>query len=149
MKRIRPAIALALLFTCLLFTGRLDFDPAPVAAAELRVGRAATQITPTQKTGGVKQVLDELYAKALVLEKDDTAAAIVVLDLPVINRLVADGVRRLVAERTAIPAGSVMISVTHTHTGLTPGWAGDSSFPALFPPKKGKLVEEAWRYREF
>lgn len=149
MKRIRPAIALALLFTCLLFTGRLDFDPAPVAAAELRVGRAATQITPTQKTGGVKQVLDELYAKALVLEKDDTAAAIVVLDLPVINRLVADGVRRLVAERTAIPAGSVMISVTHTHTGLTPGWAGDSSFPALFPPKKGKLVEEARRYREF
>jgi len=62
MKRIRPAIALALLVTCLLFIAGLDFDPAAVAAAELRVGRAATQITPTQKTGGVKRVLDELRA---------------------------------------------------------------------------------------
>lgn len=149
MKKIRPAIALVLPFTSLVFTAGFDYELAPVAAAELRAGRAATEITPTEKTGGVKRVLDELHAKALVLEKDDTVAAIVVLDLPVVNRPIAEGVRRLVAERTAIPAGNVMISVTHAHTGLTPGWAGGSSFPALFPPEKGKQVEEAQRYRDF
>jgi len=149
MTMTRPVNALILLLTCLLLTADLGFELAPGVAAELRVGRAATTITPTEKTGGVKPVLDELFAKALVLKKDDMVAAIVVLDLPVVNRRVVEAVRRLVEERTAIPGYNVMITVTHTHTGLTPGWAGTSSFPALFPPKEGKQVEEAQRYREF
>ena len=118
------------------------------AASELQIGRAATPITPTEKTGGVKRVLDELRAKALVLRKDDTTAAIVVLDLPVVSHAVVEAIRQRVEDRTAIPAGNVMISATHTHTALTPGWAGSSSFPALVPPKEGPEVEEAQRYGE-
>ena len=118
-------------------------------AAELHIGRASTVITPNERTGGVKPVLDGLHAKALVLQQDDTAAAIVALDLPVVNRDVVLAIRRRVAERSMIPAENIMISATHTHTGLTPGWAGSSSFPALFPPKNGPQVEEAARYRKF
>ena len=149
MKKMRAVTPFAFLFICLLRAGGFEFDSAPVAAAELRIGRAAIPITPTEETGGVKRVWDELYAKAIVLQKDDTTAAIVVLDLPVVNRRVVEAVRQLVEQRTAIPGGNVMISVTHTHTGLTPGWAGTSSFPALFPPKEGPQVEEADRYRAF
>ena len=111
--------------------------------------RAVTVITPNEMTGGVKPVLDDLHAKALVLQLGDTTAAIVVLDLAVVNRPVVEAVRKLVAEHTPIPPGNVMISATHTHTSLTPGWADPSSFPALAPPTEGKQVEEAERYRAF
>ena len=118
-------------------------------AAELHIGRASTVITPNEQTGGVKPVLDDLHAKALVLQQGDTVAAIIALDLPVVNRDVVLAIRKRVAERSPIPAENIMISATHTHTGLTPGWAGSSSFPALSPPKDGPQVEEAARYRGF
>ena len=120
-----------------------------LSAAELRFGRAIVLITPTPETGGVKPVLDPIHAKAAVMEKDGTTAAIVVLDLPVVNRAVVKAVRQRAEESTGIPGGHIMISATHTHTGLTPGWAGASSFPALFPPKEGKEAEEATRYTAF
>lgn len=118
-------------------------------AAEFQFGRAAVVITPTAETGGVKQVLDDLHAKAVVFEKDGTAAAMVVCDLPVVNRPLVDAARSLVEANTGIPASHIMISASHTHTGLTPGWAGASSFPALFPSNQGREVEEARRYADF
>ena len=149
MTRIYACRLSALVLTLALDASHLNGQPPFVAADDLLVGRAAVAITPTEETGGVKPVLDELYAKALVLQKAETTAAIVVLDLPVLNRRIVEAVRLLVTERTQIEAENVMISVTHSHKGLTPGWAGSSSFPALSPPKDGKLAAEAERYREF
>lgn len=122
---------------------------ADAGAAELHIGRSSTVITPNEQTGGVKPVLDDLHAKALVLQQGDTAAAIIALDLPVVSRDVVLAIRKRIAEHSPIPVKNIMISATHTHTGLMPGWAGNSSFPALFPPKDGPQREKADCYRRF
>lgn len=120
-----------------------------LSAQDLRFGRAAVDITPTPETGGVKPVLDPIQAKAAALEKDGVSAAIVVLDLPVVNRAVVESVRAEAEVATGIPGAHIMISATHSHTGLTPGWAGASSFPSLFPAKEGRELEEAKAYTAF
>ncbi len=134
-------------FRRLLLCGALLALASP--AAELRFGRAAVSITPTEQTGGVKPVLDPLQSKAVVLETGGATAAIVVLDLVVPNLAIVEGARARAAELTPIPAGHIMITATHTHTSLVPGWAGSSSFPALTPPTEGPAFEAAERYKAF
>jgi len=95
------------------------------AAAELRVGAAAVNITPPAGTPlagyysarGARTVLDELFSKALVLEQDGTKVALVVCDLISLPRHTVVETRRLIEKQTGIPGGHVMISATHTHTG--------------------------------
>lgn len=134
-------------FRRLLLCGALLALASP--AAELRFGRAAVSITPTEQTGGVKPVLDPLQSKAVVLETGGATAAIVVLDLVVPNLAIVEGARARAAELTPIPGGHIMITATHTHTSLVPGWAGSSSFPALTPPTEGPAFEAAERYKAF
>jgi hypothetical protein len=91
----------------------------------LRVGAATVVITPPSGIPmagyyverAAEGVHDDLFAKALVLEQGDTRAALVSLDListPL--GLVKEG-RREIERTTGIPAGQVMISATHAHTG--------------------------------
>jgi hypothetical protein len=97
----------------------------PLFAAELKVGAAATVITPPEGTPlagyysqrGSKTVLDDIFAKAIVLEVGDTKAALVVCDLISLPRHVVTEARRLIEKATGIPVAHVMISATHTHTG--------------------------------
>ena len=99
--------------------------PATIPASPLRVGAAAEVITPApgmpmsgfNSTRTVQAVDDDLYAKALVFERDGVRVAMVVCDLITMSRPVAEEARRLIAERPGIPADHVMISATHTHTG--------------------------------
>src|SRR6478672_10806182 len=98
---------------------------APAVAAELRVGAAATVITPPEGTPlagyyserGSKTVLDDIRSKAVVLEVGDTRAALVVCDLISLPRHVVTEARRQIEAATRIPGSHVMISATHTHTG--------------------------------
>lgn len=98
---------------------------APVTAAELRVGRAAIEITPPagMPMAGYynirlnEGVHDPLYAKALVLEAGETRAALVACDLIAAPWPLVEAVRKRVGEQTRIPPAHVMISATHTHTG--------------------------------
>jgi hypothetical protein len=104
----------------------------PVSAGDLRLGTAAVKITPplgTPMAGyysarGVQGVLDDLYAKAVVLDDGKTTAAMVVCDLIELPRAPVLEARRIIAEKTGIPADNVVISATHTHTG--PVLIGDS-----------------------
>jgi neutral ceramidase len=106
---------------CLLFL----LIATPPLAADLRVGAAAVVITPPEGTPlagyysqrGSKTVLDDIHAKAIVLEAGDTKAALVVCDLISLPRHVVTEARRQVAAATGIPGANVMISATHTHTG--------------------------------
>jgi len=94
------------------------------AHAGLRAGAAVTSITPPagipmagyyhkrESTG----VHDDLLARALVLEEGGTKVALVSLDLVSTRREFVVEARRLIAERSGIPATNVMISATHTHT---------------------------------
>jgi hypothetical protein len=98
---------------------------AAATAAETRIGVASVEITPplgTPMAGyyherGADGVLDPLYSKAMVFERDGVRAALVVLDLISVTREITDGARAKVEKATGIPGGHVMISATHTHTG--------------------------------
>ena len=106
-------------------------------AAELHVGAAAVVITPPEGTPlagyygyrGTKSVLDDIYAKAIVLEKGEIKVALVVCDLISLPRHVVTEARRQIEKATGIPGANVMISATHTHTG--PVIARESSLDEL------------------
>ena len=102
------------------------------ARAELRVGVAAVKITPPSGTPmagyyyarGSEDVLDDLYAKAAVLDDGSTKVALVVCDLITLPRKTVLEARQLIEQQTGIPGRHIMISATHTHTG--PALARDS-----------------------
>jgi hypothetical protein len=106
---------------------------ASAAAGDLLLGAAAVKITPSPGTPlagyynerGSQGVLDDIYAKATVLDDGKTEAAMVVCDLIGLPRAVVVEARRIVVEKTGIPATHVMISATHTHTA--PVVVGDSA----------------------
>ena len=95
------------------------------AQAELRVGVAAVKISPPSGTPmagyyyarGSEDVIDDLYAKAAVLDDGSTKVALVVCDLITLPRNTVLDARQLIEQQTGIPGGHVMISATHTHTG--------------------------------
>jgi neutral ceramidase len=101
-------------------------DRAALAAGpELRLGVGAVKITPpagapmagyyfNRSADGVH---DDLWAKAMVLELGTARAALVACDISGLPRPVVEEARRLIKRRSGIPAGSVMISATHCHTG--------------------------------
>jgi neutral ceramidase len=95
------------------------------ARADLRVGTAAVKISPPTGTPmagyyyarGSQEVLDDLYAKATVLDDGNTKVALVVCDLISLPRYTVADARKLIEQQTGIPGSHVMISATHTHTG--------------------------------
>jgi len=103
------------------------------ARAELRVGAAAVKITPPAGTPmagyyyerGSQDVIDDLYAKAAVLDDGSTKVALVVCDIITLPRKTVLEARGLIEQQTGIPGGNVMMSATHTHTG--PALARDSA----------------------
>lgn len=97
----------------------------PLFAAEATVGSAQVDITPSLGTPmagyyavrTLEGVLDPLYAKAIVIEKDGVRAAIVSLDLLTTTPGLVSESRAKIESATGIPAKHVMISATHSHTG--------------------------------
>src|SRR5688500_4459535 len=79
--------------------------PAAAIASELRVGAAAEVITPAagtpmsgyNSTRVVQSVDDDLYAKAIVIERDGVRVAMVACDLITMPRPVVEEARRLIA----------------------------------------------------
>ncbi|MBO0699490.1 MAG: hypothetical protein J2P46_13930, partial [Zavarzinella sp.] len=122
----------------------------PVIAAELKVGAAAVVITPPEGTPlagyyserGSKTVLDDISAKAIVLQVGDTKAALVVCDLISLPRHVVTEARRQIEHATGIPGSHVMLSATHTHTG--PVLARESALDELV----GATSDLGGRYTE-
>lgn len=95
------------------------------SAGELKVGAATTKITPPlgvplagyYHERGSDGVHDDLYSRAVVLEKDGVKAALVSLDLISTRRRFVEQARELIEKQTGIPGAHVMISATHAHTG--------------------------------
>ena len=64
------------------------------------------------------RILDELYAKALVLNDGPSTIAIVSADLLYVPlEEITNAVRGIVKEKTGIPEENVLICATHTHSG--------------------------------
>ena len=98
---------------------------ASISAGEFRLGTAAVKITPPDGTPmagyysprGSTGVLDDLYVKAAVLYDGQTEAALVVCDVISLPRSVVVQAKQIIEAKSRIPAGNIMISATHTHTG--------------------------------
>ncbi len=111
------------MITRLLFC--LLFVTLSAQAGDFRVGAAQVDITPKDGTplGGFYKfrgsagVLDPLYAKTIVVEKEGVHAVIVVLDLSGTVRPVVAAARKAIQEQCGIEGDHVMISGTHTHSG--------------------------------
>ena len=96
-----------------------------LSAEPLRVGVASVDITPPlgapmagyYHERGADGVLDPLYSKAMVIQRDDVRMAFVALDIISVTREITDQAREKIEEQTGIPGDHVMISATHAHTG--------------------------------
>jgi Neutral/alkaline non-lysosomal ceramidase, N-terminal len=123
MGRIIRQIAACILVCCL---------AAPLAIAQesdWKVGLARVKITPPQpvfmagyaaRNKPYEQVHDDLFAKALVLEdKSGSRGVLITSDLIGFPAEIATPIRQRIAEKTGVPANSVIINSSHTHTGPT------------------------------
>ncbi len=119
-KNIMPGL-LVTVFIALLCNGTL----CSVGRAALRGGCAKVNITPPlgitligSKGQPSDAVMDELYAKAMVLSNGVNTVAIVSADLlytPLED--ITNPVRAAISEKTGIPGSNVMVCATHTHSG--------------------------------
>jgi len=97
----------------------------PACAAALRGGCAKVNITPPVGIPLIgsygkpsEDILDELYARALVLSDGRTTIAIVSADLlytPLDE--ITGPARRIIKEKTGIGEENILICATHTHSG--------------------------------
>src|SRR5438093_1727584 len=102
--------------TCVGFV--LALSPLPSARpAELRLGTAAVPISPPTAIGLAgyyherdnEGVLDDIFAKATVLDDGSTRAAFVVCDLISMPKWIVVEARKLIETRTGIPGSNVLI----------------------------------------
>ena len=128
-------------------------------SAEFRLGVAAVPISPPfgialagyYHERGSEGVLDDIFAKATVLDDGRTRAAIVVCDLISMPEWIVAGARRIIEAQTGIPGTNVIIAATHTHTApvLYREWSRDDSDGGAKPVSKDysrtlpKLIAEA------
>lgn len=93
-------------------------------ASPLRAGAAVADITPPvgaslkgpiAGNGVVKAIHDPLRARCLALDDGRVRLAICVCDATMIWQRSMDRAKRLVEERTGLPAGSILISASHSH----------------------------------
>lgn len=99
---------------------------APTAKV-LKAGAATSNITPP--LGGLivggftpfpaTHIHDELHARCLVLDNGERKVAIVVCDLLGAARQMFDEAARLVKEEAGIPREALLMSCTHTHSGVS------------------------------
>lgn len=122
----------------------IAFTSLAVEAGELRVGAAQVDITPQNGTPmagyyrfrAVGGVLDPIFAKSIVIEKDGVHAVLVALDLSGTTRPIVEAARKAIQEQCGIEGDHVLISGTHTHTGpqLARGSLMDDITKANSPP---------------
>jgi neutral ceramidase len=127
-----------------------------IAHATLEGGCAKVNITPPLGIPLIgsygkpsDDILDELYAKALVLDDGTNAVVIVSCDLlytPLEE--IAGPARKIITEKTGIPEQNILICATHTHSGpevftkskfRTPG---DTPPPPIDRPYLDTLVKK-------
>lgn len=98
-------------------------------------------------------VLDDLYAKALVLSDQTTSAALVVCDLIGLKREITSCIRAQIAQSTGIPETNTLICCTHTHTGPTTwpwtqaGLQTDQAYLDVLARKVADAVQLAYQRR--
>lgn len=134
-----------------------------VSAADkvFRAGAAIVDIAPAKLPVIVNgytfertadRVVDQIAARALVLDDGQTQAAICVVDVCVIPRTLADRAKQLAHSATGIPIERMLISATHTHSAPSVmealGSREDPEYAAQLPGQIAAAIEQAYRHRE-
>lgn len=101
---------------------------------------------PTTRHGNV--VADDLNATALVLRSGETTAAIVSLDLAIIDEPEIEAMRAMVSAQTGIASRNITIHSSHTHSGpvtvRTWGWGEkNQEYLDSIRPRIAEAVAEA------
>lgn len=104
----------------------------PLAAEEtpqvFRAGAYAIDITPetfpvgsagSMSPRNATQANDPLHARCLVLDDGQTQLAFAICDSCMIDRDVFDAAKQRVEQEIGIPSDHILMSATHTHTGVT------------------------------
>ena len=126
----------------------------PSKAARLSAGLAVVDITPPlgyRMSGYFSERLatgirDPLHAKAIVLRQGEQRVALVFCDVIAISLGVSSRARKLASAKTGIPAASILIAATHTHTGPLYFGALRKHYHDLAVGKHGKDPCEALDY---
>lgn len=92
---------------------------------KLHAGAAEVRLTPplgTHLDGSLMdrtaaRIHDDLWAKALILEREDVRLGLLVADLVAVPAEVVAETRRRVSEALGIPPDRLLLAATHTHTG--------------------------------
>jgi len=96
-------------------------------APSLRAGAATVDITPGKdvrldgpimRIGPVREVLDPLHVRALVLDDGQTRLAFAVCDATIISREIFDKAKALVQQRIGLAPANMLMSATHTHMAV-------------------------------
>ncbi len=109
----------------------------------MQVGFASADITPSigmEKPGGFRKgfhraIHDPCCAKAIVIEGDGEAVALVGLDTLSIKRSVVEAARAMIEEKTGIPGDHVMVGASHTHAGGPVMGAKPGDYAHAFDPE--------------
>ncbi len=88
---------------------------AGAAAVEVTPGPGVSMNGPISKPGPVEGVHDPLHARALVMALGGVKAAVVVVDMCLMDREVTDRAKAMIRDRVGIPADRVLVSATHSH----------------------------------
>jgi hypothetical protein len=91
-------------------------------ASALRVGAAKVDVTPSQGElpKNSQGILDRLHARAIVLESGTSSAALITVDAGGVPDAVWQGVTQQLQKDLGIPAASVLLTATHTHSAGGP-----------------------------
>lgn len=122
-----------------------------MAYAELHVGAAKVDVTPTQlpvlvngsmTSRTADQVTTRVHARAIVLDDGQKRLALVVVDSCMVPKQLCDEAKRLAATRTEIHPECMMVSATHTHTAPSSfGALGTDADPSYVPFLRQKIAE--------
>src|SRR4051794_15877266 len=94
----------------------------------------------SSRVGFVESIAEELTATSLVLANEQTALAIVALDICLLPVARADVLRRRIGEAIGAPAANVLVNFSHTHSAPAfPGWQPE-------PPDQARLQEQYWEH---
>lgn len=129
----------------------------------MKVGFAKRPISPpigaplagfAARQGVCEGIHDELFARALVIEDDRKAVALVSLDLLAVASDFVQETRRAITERIPMEPAAILISSTHTHAGpvtvstfFNPDEALDAGYMAQLSRAIVDSVETAWKSR--
>lgn len=137
MERVFRGIGLPVLLAVALCAASSAFA---AAKPSIKVGVGETVITPStnmrmmgfarsQVSTGVH---DDLHARSLVIEDvNGNTVVLMTVSLVTMGDDIRDRIREGITAKTGIPADNIVVSVTHTHAGPTPGRpAGSGETPA-------------------